>query len=61
MELPRLVTGIGDLLPLGAAARVVAPALGGSVSPVHILLCLFWCALGWAAMELRLYRARRGA
>lgn len=61
MELPRLLTTIGDLLPLGTAARAVAPALGGRVSPPHLLLCLFWCALSWAAMELRLYRNRKGA
>ena len=61
MELPRILTMIGDLLPLGAAARAIAPALGGRVSPLHLLLCLFWCALSWAAMELRLYRNRKGA
>lgn len=61
MELPRILTMIGDLLPLGAAARAIAPALGGRVSPLHIALCLFWCALSWAAMELRLYRNRKGA
>lgn len=61
MELPRILTMIGDLLPLGAAARAIAPALRGRVSPLHIALCLFWCALSWAAMELRLYRNRKGA
>lgn len=61
MELPRLLTTIGDLLPLGTAALTIAPALGGRVSPPHLLLCLFWCALSWAAMELRLYRNRKGA
>lgn len=61
MELPRLVTQIGDMLPLGAAARMIAPVLGGAGSALHLWLCLGWGLLSWAAMELHLYRMRRGA
>ena len=60
MELPRMLTQIGDLLPTGAAARLCAPLFGGSGSPVHLLACLFWCLLSWLAMVLRLARLRKG-
>ena len=60
MELPRLLTQLGDLLPTGAAARLCAPFFGGSGSPVHLLACLFWCAVSWLTMVLRLERLRKG-
>ena len=60
MELPRILTQIGDLLPTGAAARLCAPLFGGRGSPVHLLACLLWCAVSWPAMVLRLKRLRKG-
>ncbi|MDY4753923.1 MAG: ABC transporter permease [Candidatus Faecousia sp.] len=60
MELPRLVTQMGDLLPTGAAARLCAPLFGGRSSPIHLGMCLFWGLLSWLAMALRLGRLRKG-
>ena len=59
MELPQLVTQIGDLLPTGAAARLCAPLFGGQSSPIHLGMCLFWGVLSWLAMVLRLRRLRK--
>ena len=59
MELPQLVTQIGDLLPTGAAARLCAPLFGGQGSPIHLGMCLFWGVLSWLAMVLRLRRLRK--
>lgn len=55
------MTQVGDLLPLGAAARMMAPVLGGSGSPVHSLACLGWGLAAWGAMALHLTRLRKGA
>lgn len=59
MELPQLVTQIGDLMPIGAAARLCAPLFGGQSSPIHLGMCLFWGVLSWLAMVLRLRRLRK--
>lgn len=60
MELPRLLTQIGDLLPTGSAARICAPLFGGRGSLLHLLVCLVWCVFSWLAMVLRLKRLRKG-
>ena len=60
MELPRLMTQLGDLLPTGAAARLCAPLFGGRGSLAHLFVCLIWCAISWVAMVLRLGRFRKG-
>lgn len=60
MELPRLMTQLGDLLPTGAAARLCAPLFGGRGSLVHLFVCLIWCAGSWLAMCMRLAQFRKG-
>ena len=60
MELPRLLTQLGDLLPLGAAARMCAPVFGGGMSFLHLGFCLGWGLLSWGAMLRRLGHLRKG-
>ena len=49
----------GDLTPLGAARGLLAPILGGAVSPVVLIGAVAWLIIGPVIVLLRL-RAERG-
>lgn len=58
MELPEIVTTIGDFLPVGAAAKASGILLGAPMRLEALLICLGWAAAAWAVLALRM---RKGA
>lgn len=60
MELPRMVTAVGDFLPLGAAARSSAVLLGGNRNVLYPAACLLWAGLSWLVMRRAMVAARKG-